>query len=102
MITVDDALRQYLKKEYPVIAVALETRTVSGNELWLVDIAMRAFRQGYGSAPRLQLTERHDSFLTRLAVGGCTCMTKTPELQYHAEDCTYRLATEIALALGDK
>lgn len=22
---------------------------------------------------------------TKLQVGGCTCMTKTPELKYHAE-----------------
>ena len=33
--------------------------------------------------------------LINLQVGGCTCMTKTPDIQYHNERCTYRLATEI-------
>lgn len=34
--------------------------------------------------------------LTMLMVGGCTCQTKTPELQYHDERCTYRLAAELS------
>ena len=44
-------------------------------------------------------TERHMRFLGLLQIGGCTCLTKTPELQYHAEDCKYRLAAEIQQAL---
>ena len=40
-------------------------------------------------------TLRHRMLLTKLQVGGCTCLTKTPEIQWHAEDCQYRLATEI-------
>ncbi len=37
--------------------------------------------------------------LTRIQVGGCTCMTKTPVLQHHDEGCHYRLASEIAVLL---
>jgi hypothetical protein len=41
----------------------------------------------------------HRALLIRLQVGGCTCMTKTNELKYHAADCQYRLACEIEDAL---
>lgn len=30
--------------------------------------------------------------LLRLAVGGCTCETKAPELEYHRVGCVYRTA----------
>lgn len=33
--------------------------------------------------------------LWRLKIGGCDCMTKTPELRFHDERCTYRLVSEI-------
>ena len=33
--------------------------------------------------------------LDMLEVGGCTCQCKSPEIQYHAERCHYRLASEI-------
>lgn len=33
--------------------------------------------------------------LFKLQVGGCTCMTETPELRFHDARCTYRLACEI-------
>jgi hypothetical protein len=32
-------------------------------------------------------------FLLRSA--GCSCMTKTPDIAYHAVYCQYRLATEL-------
>lgn len=38
--------------------------------------------------------------LQQLQVGGCTCLTKTPELQFHAPGCRYRLAREIGLLLS--
>jgi hypothetical protein len=41
------------------------------------------------------LNPRHFALLSRLQLGGCTCNTKTPELRFHAEDCKYRLASEI-------
>jgi hypothetical protein len=41
------------------------------------------------------LEERHIRFLRKLQIAGCSCMTKTPEIQYHAADCQYRLAAEI-------
>jgi hypothetical protein len=47
------------------------------------------------------LNDNHRNFLTRLTVGGCTCMTKTPELKYHADDCQYRMATEIELGFDN-
>lgn len=39
------------------------------------------------------------SNLCKLQAGGCTCGTKTPELQYHNECCVYRIASEIYLLL---
>jgi hypothetical protein len=27
-------------------------------------------------------------------VGSCTCMTKTPEIEYHKETCKYRMLRE--------
>jgi len=39
---------------------------------------------------RLDLLHR----LNMAAVGGCTCMTKTPERQHHATMCHYRLFDE--------
>jgi hypothetical protein len=41
--------------------------------------------------------EATDSLLDRLIglqIGGCTCMTKTPEVGWHKQDCTYRVANE--------
>lgn len=32
--------------------------------------------------------------LLAAAAGGCECLTKTPELQYHAETCKFRLCVE--------
>jgi hypothetical protein len=47
-----------------------------------------------------KLGERH-RFAARMAqMGACTCLTKTPEIQYHADDCTYRLFAEIERALS--
>ena len=47
-------------------------------------------------------TLRHRMLLTKLQVGGCTCLTKTPEIQWHDEDCQYRLATEIDDMLANR
>jgi len=41
------------------------------------------------------LEERHLRFLRKMQIAGCTCMTKTPDIQYHALDCKYRLAAEV-------
>lgn len=43
-----------------------------------------------------ELTRR----LARCTVASCRCMTKTPEVQYHAEDCLYRVLNE-AIAVID-
>ena len=37
--------------------------------------------------------------VTRQLVGGCTCMTKTPELRYHHLDCKYRVMAEVSAVL---
>jgi len=39
--------------------------------------------------------------LVSAQVAGCTCMTKTPELRYHAEDCHYRLFAEAHAAISE-
>lgn len=57
---------------------------------------MRISIKGHGMR---SVREEIDRRLARLQVGGCTCMTKTPELKYHDERCTYRLASEIAILL---
>jgi hypothetical protein len=41
------------------------------------------------------MNRHHRALLIRMQVGGCTCMTKTNVIQYHATDCQYRLAGEI-------
>ena len=33
--------------------------------------------------------------LSKLMIGGCTCLTKTPDIKFHKENCTYRLAREV-------
>ena len=33
--------------------------------------------------------EKNPMHAVRLQTGGCTCGTKTPEPEYHAEDCVY-------------
>ncbi len=33
--------------------------------------------------------------LNRATVASCTCLTKTPEVEYHDENCRYRLLREI-------
>jgi hypothetical protein len=49
---------------------------------------------------RTEITQAHYMLLSRIIVGSCSCMTKTPELQYHRADCDYRLASEISHALA--
>ena len=39
------------------------------------------------------------SILRRADLGSCTCMTKTPEPKYHAENCRHRLIMEAISAL---
>jgi len=41
------------------------------------------------------------SRLMRLGTGGCTCMTKTPELLHHSRGCTYRVVEEARILLGE-
>ena len=37
--------------------------------------------------------------LAALGVGGCTCMTKTHEIEYHKPYCQYRVVSEARLEL---
>lgn len=39
--------------------------------------------------------------LTQIEAAGCTCLTKTPEIKYHAPNCKYRLAVEVEEMLED-
>jgi hypothetical protein len=83
------------------------------------EAAWRAFAGEYEQVERLRAqieTMRHDDWgslrredslialaerLDRLIVGGCTCDTKTPELAYHNDTCTYRVAVEVGDALRE-
>jgi hypothetical protein len=38
--------------------------------------------------------------LLQIEVGGCTCLTKTPELEHHDARCHYRLAAEASQFLA--
>ena len=49
MNAIDEALTTYLKRQYPMIVEALESRQASGNETWLLDIAQRAFQAGFAA-----------------------------------------------------
>jgi len=42
------------------------------------------------------LTSKMNSISAYGIVGGCTCMTKTPELACHSEDCRYRMICEVS------
>jgi len=39
--------------------------------------------------------------LHKQGTGGCTCMTKTPGLEHHDEDCTYRVTAEAAQRIAE-
>lgn len=44
-----------------------------------------------------KITESKEDLIVKLAkacVGGCTCLTKTPEIKFHDVGCHYRLFTE--------
>lgn len=43
-------------------------------------------------------SDRAAAMLDALPSSGCTCMTKTPEIRYHREDCDYRRFVETFLA----
>lgn len=49
---------------------------------------------GPATLSRETITQVND-LLTRLQVGGCTCLTKTPDIRHHDARCTYRLASEV-------
>lgn len=38
--------------------------------------------------------------LMKIAVGGCTCETKTPNLEWHDERCHYRIAEQAIIGAG--
>lgn len=52
-------------------------------------------------ADNTNLPEIHKK-LDMLEVGGCTCQCKSFDIQYHAERCHYRLASEIRALLADR
>ena len=43
-----------------------------------------------------QITKNIHTMLIRLQVGGCTCDTKSPTLDFHDVRCVYRQAAEVA------
>lgn len=43
-----------------------------------------------------QITKNIHAMLIRLQVGGCTCDTKSPTLDFHDARCVYRQAAEVA------
>jgi hypothetical protein len=47
------------------------------------------------------LSDKIREKLMRLQLGGCTCGTKTPNIEHHDENCVYRIAAEIGLMLKD-
>jgi len=42
-----------------------------------------------------RLGEKHLRAVRFAQIGGCTCMTKTPEFAYHRDDCRYRVFWEV-------
>lgn len=43
----------------------------------------------------IRLTDKHVHELKLAQIGKCTCLTKTPDTKFHAEDCRYRLLSEV-------
>ena len=33
--------------------------------------------------------------LEKLKIGSCTCLTKTPDVEYHSDECRYRIICQI-------
>lgn len=61
---------------------------------------VRGYQTGRQHAGALTSAVKHaEEKLSKIMVGGCTCGTKTPELQHHAERCHFRLAGEALDAL---
>ncbi len=63
-------------------------------------IALRNYyTEGSSAVPSLAaMTEK----LTSIQIGGCTCNTKRPDIEYHDARCHYRLASEIEVLLVGK
>lgn len=51
-------------------------------------------KESAGSAVLFDRLCRMERALTLLTIASCTCLTKSPELQYHDEQCPYRIAAE--------
>lgn len=46
---------------------------------------------------------KHEALILKLRMaqnGSCSCMTKTPEVSFHAEACRYRVLDEAAAAIA--
>lgn len=60
------------------------------------DISRDPFCVVKEAAKRLQRMEVENAKLRealgKLTIGTCTCMTKSPEVKFHGERCTYRIA----------
>ncbi|WP_434717055.1 hypothetical protein P5X00_36520 [Paraburkholderia sp. A2RO-4L] len=97
-------------KHQPGALYQVGTRVINGM-LWTdVDYALYAKKSEQGERnlrivfenplPELsKLGDQHRLVVRMAQMAACTCLTKTPDIQYHAEDCRYRLLAEIERAL---
>jgi len=78
----------------------LETERAAGNRLVNVMTDMHErFESSYGTL-HASAKATQDKLL-EYSIGGCTCGTKSNELEHHGEKCLYRAAMTAAALLGD-
>jgi hypothetical protein len=86
------AYKRELEADIDALAALAKPMSIKGNE---IDTSAGCVDAVAGEPVANSLPSAVFDKLQRLAVGGCDCCTKTPELRFHAENCTYRLASEI-------
>lgn len=60
-------------------------------------------RQQIEAAAKLAMAlQANPDFFIKLEVASCTCMTKTPDAKFHADDCVYAAAHELWQLLENK
>lgn len=84
-------------------SVSGQSAAFHGNDVREVIDKIKNGDQGSNQVKRspLMMMDEIMGKLSLLTIGCCTCFTKTPNINYHDKDCSYRLAFEIRTMLND-
>ncbi|KVP16885.1 hypothetical protein WJ84_01010 [Burkholderia ubonensis] len=82
------------QKAWATVAAMLEA--YNGTDL---QSAVDSVEEADEPAPPVVLGAGHLAALMKSKIGSCTCLTKTPEVRFHREDCHYRQLCEIEQAV---